>query len=109
MRHIRSLPILLLASLLMLWAVALAAQSSPKGKQFPIPTADSAPMGIAAGPDGALWFAESFGKIGRISTTGHIVESPVLPHRPYGIASSPDGGLWFTEYWGNKIGTISLS
>ena len=33
----------------------------------PIPTADGEPLGIAAGPDNALWFTESNGiKIGRI-------------------------------------------
>jgi virginiamycin B lyase len=29
--------------------------------EYPIPTASSAPIGITAGPDGALWFAEFIG------------------------------------------------
>jgi streptogramin lyase len=38
--------------------------------EFPIPTANSQPRGITAGPDGNLWFTESSGdKIGRISTS----------------------------------------
>ena len=39
--------------------------------EYPIPTADSALIGIAAGVDGALWFVEQIGnKIGRITTSG---------------------------------------
>lgn len=35
--------------------------------EFALPTADSLPRGITAGPDGALWFTESAGSIGRIT------------------------------------------
>lgn len=38
--------------------------------EFPIPTANGEPFGITAGPDGALWFAEGVGQIGRITTAG---------------------------------------
>ena len=35
-------------------------------------------QGIAAGPDGALWFTESNGnKIGRITTAGVVTEYPI--------------------------------
>jgi virginiamycin B lyase len=46
--------------------------------EYPVPTADSNPLGIAAGPDGALWFTENGGsrKIGRISPAGVITEYP---------------------------------
>ena len=41
--------------------------------EFSIPTATSGPYGIAAGPDGNLWFTEGFGnQIGRITTAGAI-------------------------------------
>jgi len=37
--------------------------------EFTVPTGSSFPLGIAAGPDGALWFTEnSANKIGRITT-----------------------------------------
>ena len=58
--------------------------------------------GIAAGPDGNLWFTETSrgNKIGRITPAGVITEFPV-PHGqralPDGIAAGPDGNLWFTE------------
>lgn len=38
-------------------------------KEFPIPTANSQPQGIAPFPGGNLWFCESNGnKIGEIAT-----------------------------------------
>jgi hypothetical protein len=38
------------------------------GYRIPIPTVDTVPSGITAGPDGALWFTESnFTQIGRLS------------------------------------------
>ncbi|MEC5257940.1 Virginiamycin B lyase, partial [Bacillus paralicheniformis] len=35
--------------------------------EYPIPTADSEPHGIAAGPAQSIWFAEECGRIGKIS------------------------------------------
>jgi peptidoglycan hydrolase-like protein with peptidoglycan-binding domain len=78
------------------------------------------PAGIVAGPDGALWFTESFSnKIGRITTagTGCSVASPCIAEysvrtsnsSPEKITPGPDGALWFTEYSGNKIGRITTA
>jgi sugar lactone lactonase YvrE len=69
------------------------------------------PEGIAAGPDGALWFTEYSDRIGRITTTGVITEYPVptASSYPRGIAAGPDGALWFTEYVGNNIGRITTA
>jgi streptogramin lyase len=55
------------------------------------------PLGIAAGPDGALWFADADAKIGRITTAGVITEFPVPAANPRSITAGPDGNLWFTE------------
>lgn len=58
----------------------------------------SAGMNIVTGADGALWFTECApSKIGRITTTGTITETP-LPagySYPINIASGPDDALWF--------------
>jgi virginiamycin B lyase len=78
--------------------------------EYAIPTADSAPGSIAAGPDGALWFTEGKGnKIGRVSTSGAFTEYalPTARSGPAGITVGPDGALWFTEYRANKIGRIA--
>src|SRR5262245_18900503 len=43
--------------------------------EFPLNTALPAPQGIAAGPDGALWYTDpGANKIGRISTTCSVTE-----------------------------------
>jgi virginiamycin B lyase len=88
--------------------------------EFPVPTASSGPLDIAAGSDGALWFVEqSADKIGRISTSGTITEFPLTgsfsnscsgtSRAPNSITTGPDGALWFTEFCANKIGRITTS
>ncbi|MFY9550232.1 MAG: hypothetical protein WAU32_03710, partial [Thermoanaerobaculia bacterium] len=80
--------------------------------EFPVPTASSSPSGIAAGPDGNLWFTEKAGnKIGRITTAGAITEFsiPTASSSPLGIAARPDGNLWFTEFGVNQIGRITTA
>jgi streptogramin lyase len=73
--------------------------------EFPIPGSGS---GIAAGPDGSLWFADSSNGIGRITLAGAITELPIPTGSiPDDIATGPDGALWFTEAAGNKIGRIT--
>ena len=37
------------------------------------------PAGITTGPDGALWFTEYSGKMGRITTTGQVRYFPLPP------------------------------
>ena len=78
--------------------------------EFALPTADSQPSGIAAWPDGALWFTQANGsRIGRITTAGVITEFtlPCRPCSPSGIAAGPDGALWFTQFSGDRIGRIT--
>jgi len=81
--------------------------------EFPVPTANSDPAWITAGPDGNLWFTEwGASKIGMINPATHaITEFPVPTGKtnPYlrGISAGPDGNLWFTEQQGDKIGMIN--
>jgi streptogramin lyase len=75
---------------------------------FPLPGSSG---GIAAGPDGAIWFTEpALDRIGRITTTGAVSEF-ALPagSAPTGIVAGPDGNLWFTERSGNKIGRMTTT
>ena len=69
--------------------------------QYGLATAASEPMGVAEGPDGAIWFAENGNNaIGRIDPTTHAIVEFSLPHTssgPWGIVLAPDGALWFTE------------
>jgi serine/threonine protein kinase len=78
--------------------------------EFTIPTSDSAPWGITAGPDGSLWFTEEkSNKIGRITPQGSFREFtiPTSGSHPLDIAAGPDGNLWFTEQKSNKIGRVT--
>jgi Tol biopolymer transport system component/streptogramin lyase/major membrane immunogen (membrane-anchored lipoprotein) len=80
--------------------------------EYPIPTGQSQPLGITAGPDGALWFVEQNRyKVGRVTTDGVISEFPIptADSTPRDIAAGSDGALWFTEEGLNKIGRVSTS
>jgi streptogramin lyase len=99
----------------LLIAIALAALSGGIARaqqivEFPVPTAASEPLGITAGPDGAVWFTENSGnRIGRITTGGVVSEFPIptAASSPSRITAGPDGALWFTEFNANKIGRIT--
>jgi streptogramin lyase len=89
---------------------------SPTITEFPVPTANSRPFEITAGPDGNLWFTEAnANKIGMINpTTDVLTEFPVPTTNvgTTGITAGPDGNLWFGEFVyrsTNKIGMINPS
>src|SRR4029453_5885671 len=74
-------------------------------------------QGITVGPDGNIWFAETFlagneggDKIGPILTgtpnTTTAFTTPPAGGSPVDITTGPDGNLWFTEEVG-KIGRIT--
>ena len=79
--------------------------------EFPVPTAGSSPVGIAAGPDGNLWFTEYARQQDRADhdrpASSPSSRSPRQQQSLAGIAAGPDGNLWFTEVDGNKIGRIT--
>ena len=80
--------------------------------EFSLPTKNSFPWGITAGPDGNLWFCEEGRtKVARATPQGVISEFDTsVP--PYQITAGPDGNLWFTASdfdfgFGSEIGRIS--
>lgn len=83
--------------------------------EAPIPTAASTPLGIAAGPDSNMWFAENNGnKIARIvPATMAITEFPIptSASQPIDVTRGPTGNpfVWFDEFVGNKIARIDPS
>ncbi len=103
-----------LRALVALSVLLPAAHATAQITEYAIPTASSGPIGIVAGPDGALWFTEAgASKIGRITTAGVITEFPIptVGSHPVGITVGPplDGALWFVEQDGNKIGRITTA
>jgi len=74
-----------------------------------VPSFDSGPRGIVTGPDGALWFTEYQGNIGRITTAGVITEYAIPNGYGIGwITTGPDGALWFTGAPGG-VGRITTA
>jgi len=93
-----------------IWEASRPAPGVPNvTAEYPVPTPTCEPFGIAAGPDGNVWFTEySSGKIGRVTPAGAITEFPTnAPGAVPGIAAGADGNLWFTEGDANKIGRIT--
>jgi streptogramin lyase len=78
--------------------------------EFAIPTPNSSPEGITAGPDGAVWFTQTTGRVGRLAPDGRFTEFQIpTPHAiPHGITTGPDGALWFAESAG-KLGRITTA
>ena len=78
--------------------------------QFTVPTAQSRPIGVAAGPDGNVWFTEYGGnKVGKVTPAGEITEFalPTPGSGPADIVMGPDQNLWFTQWDGNRLGRIT--
>jgi streptogramin lyase len=91
---------------------ALEARTVLSVAEFAVPTANSEPNNIVAGPDGNLWFAEDRGKIGRMTTDGVVTGEFTVPGAPDvtdGITVGPDGNLWFLSYTGDNanVGRIT--
>jgi streptogramin lyase len=73
-------------------------------------------LGIVAGPDGRLWFAEgpipsNLGRIGAITTSGTLTEYTInsASAEASAITVGPDGNLWFTDLALNRIGKITTA
>jgi virginiamycin B lyase len=67
---------------------------------FVIPTANSGPEGITAGPNNEMWFTEyAAGKIGAFDPSGNtFTEYPLAAGaKPYRIIEDSAGALWFTD------------
>ena len=99
-----------LAGLVVLFLLAGAEPSAAAITEFSLNTPASTPSGIAAGPDGNVWVAESSSsRIARVTPGGTVTEFALPAGRePLGITSA--GGLvWFTERLGNRIGRLNPS
>jgi streptogramin lyase/subtilisin-like proprotein convertase family protein len=100
----------------LLIAAAPAGAATPQATNFYAGISDHAfPTGIAAGPDGNMWFTErGRSAIGRITPAGVVTEfTSGVSLYPQEIAAGPDGNLWFTESdpgsGASRIGRISPS
>ena len=78
-------------------------------EEFEVSGPDAGPYGIAAGPDGALWFTMVHaGKIGRFVPGGGLTTYDLAPGSgPSMITTGSDGAMWFTRLKDHKIGRIT--
>jgi streptogramin lyase len=84
--------------------------------EFPLAVAKSDPGEITAGPDGALWFTEIRGWVGRIPVNATPGSGSQIQEYPAGATSSlagittgPDGQLWFAECGTSDIAKIPVT
>ncbi len=102
-----------LAAVLMAVTAGNAAAAAGTVTEFGGLTANNQPAGIAAGPDGNVWFTEfktATPKIGRITPAGVVTEFSAgitTASNPRDIVTGSDGDLWFTENGLSKIGRIT--
>ena len=84
----------------------------PIGKitEYSLPTKESDPNWITAGPDGNVWFTEwKNNTVAKITPSGTITEYAIHGH-PEGITAGPDGNLWAVESSGSeKVAKITPS
>jgi virginiamycin B lyase len=65
---------------------------------------------IASGPDGAIWYTEQAGLVGRITPAGAVTQLalPGAGSDPNGIAAGPARTVWVTETGTDSIVRITL-
>lgn len=89
-------------------AVFTKALKSGDVTEYPIPTPNSGSGGgMAAGPDGNVWFTEqNTSRVASITPEGTITEyvTPTANSGPTGLSFDEDGNLWFTEQRVNQMG-----
>lgn len=78
-------------------------------RSYILPTFNNNPRGvddIAAGFDGAIWFSESYGGLGRLTTRGTFTDRlvPAARSSPASVVAAPDGSIWFADPGSGKIG-----
>lgn len=76
--------------------------------EFDVP---QTPFGMALGPDGNVWFVETYqGRVGRITPSGGVADYSLGAgvHRPTGIAAG-NGDIWVAEGYTSTIDRITTS
>lgn len=99
------------------------ARITPRGSYtwfpFPSPYGADDTRGLAAGPDGELWFIKSayagYGATndagaGEIDRNGHMSIYPLAPDdsNPLTLAAGPDGKLWISTEFGGPGGSAAI-
>jgi virginiamycin B lyase len=75
-----------------------------RARWFALPSAEAAPVSIAAGPDGALWFGDAHG-VGRMTTGGTSAQIWSGPYSP-AVTEGPDKRIWFSTSTIDQVGRL---
>ena len=89
--------------------LAMRAVSQQKFVEYRMGEPQDAPIAIAAGPDGSVWFTiDHAGTIGRVRN-GHVEQLPTSNRNvePLGLAVADDGSAWYTDLAARAIAHIS--
>jgi streptogramin lyase len=80
----------------------------PQFEEFPTSLTSAQLVGIAAGPDGAVWFVDAQqGTLGRVTPEGAVTLFPApLLQGATDLVRGPDGNLWFSGAAG--VGRVGL-
>jgi virginiamycin B lyase len=72
---------------------------------------DFMPQGVAAGPQGSMWFTQGCGGIAVLSKNGTMRQIPLqgIPSETGAIVRGPDGAMWFAEDGSATIARIDAS
>ncbi|MEU8118355.1 hypothetical protein AB0C21_06565 [Spirillospora sp. NPDC049024] len=108
-----------LAAVLGLSPLAAMPSASADGQvtEVALPVPDVAPVGLAAGPSGTVWYAANAGGIGRIGADGKVTEFKVSENSqgqlgiPDAMTAASDGAVWFTDlsYSVPRVGRVDPS
>jgi virginiamycin B lyase len=82
---------------------------NPTGRSLTLfPLSDVGPGGIAASPDGSVWFTQvTAGNIANITNAGDITEGKAVKGSgPFGVAVAANGQPWYTMLAADRIGTL---
>lgn len=84
--------------------------SGGRVRSFADPSPYSGLNDITLGPDGAMWFTEQSGIIGRVTPSGDFSQLalPLQGSRPDGITAGPGRTLWVAETGADMIAQITL-
>jgi virginiamycin B lyase len=87
--------------------------SSSAIRTFPLPTNNSGPNAIVAGPNGTMWFTEfEAGKIGEFFVSNESFREFTIPAKtswPDSLAIDQFGTIWFSDYFSGKVWSLNTT